>query len=237
MQEIANMLEHFNMIFHMIGESLTRGKFLDILRDQLWNRRVAVPVEMDLTKLSSQTDLFKGLEDSYFTELKLEKLQGNDWSFTLPSRRYKAIRNLKRGLRGFALIKGSKVVGDMWCIVPTEDNKPVRHPELDMLGIHAKEKEAYAFDMLIDPSFRGKNLAVPIQRALQLALKAGGCPLIYGFYWQDNIPAMWMHRSLKFRELPKRWVSRFFFIKRFGPLQPIQNGQEKPSATTINNKS
>jgi GNAT superfamily N-acetyltransferase len=237
MEEIASMLEHLNMIFHMIWESLTQGKLMDILQDQIWNRKVAIPVEMDLTKLSSQTDLFKGLEDSYFTELKLEKLQGRDWSFTLPSRRYKAIRNLKRGLRGFGLIKDSKVVGDIWCIAPTEANKPVHHPELDMLGIHAKENEVYAFDMLIDPDYRGKNLAVPIQRALQLALKAEGYPLIYGFYWQDNIPAMWMHRSLKFRELPKRWVSRFFLIKRFGPLQTIQNAQEKPSATTINNKS
>ena len=231
------MLEHFNMIFHMFWESLTKGKLLDILQDQLWNRRVAVPVEMDLTKLSSQTDLFKVLEDSYFTELKLENLQVSDWSFTVPSRRYKAIRNLKRGLRGFALIKGSKIVGDMWCIVPTEANKPVRHPDLDMLGIQAKEKEVYAFDMLIDPSFRGRNLAVPIQRSLQLALKAEGYSLAYGFYWQDNIPAMWMHRSLRFRELPKRWVSRFFFIKRFGLLQTVQNVQEKPPATPINNNS
>jgi GNAT superfamily N-acetyltransferase len=231
------MLEHFNMIFHMLWESLTKGKLLEILQDQLWNRRVAVPVEMDLTKLSPQTDLFKGLEDSHFTELKLETLQRSDWSFTLPSRRYKAIRNLKRGLRGFALIKGSKVVGDMWCMVQTEDHKPVCHPELDMLGIHAKEKEAYAFDMLIDPSFRGKNLAVPIQRSLQLVLKAEGYAVVYGFYWQDNIPAMWMHRSLKFGELPKRWVSRFFFIKRFGPLQTVQNVQEKPPATPVKNRS
>lgn len=212
------MLEHFNMILHMIGESLTRGRFSDILRDQVWNRRVAVPVEMDLIKLSPVTDLFKGLEDSRFTELKLEDLQRNDLNFVEPSRRYKATRNLKRGFRGFALIKGSKIVGDVWCVVQTQVKKPIHHPDLDMLGIHAKENEVYAFDMLIDPDYRGKNLAVPIQRALQLALKAEGYPLIYGFYWQDNIPAMWMHRSLKFRELPKKWVSRFFFIKRFGPL-------------------
>ena len=231
------MLEHLIMIFHMIGESLTKGKLLDILHDQIWNRRVAVPVEMDLTTLGSPTDVFKGLEGSYFTELKLENLQTSDWSFTLPSRRYKAIRNLKRGLRGFALLKGSKVVGDMWCMVPAEEEKPIRHPDLDMLGIDAKEKGVYAFDMLVDPGFRGKNLAVPIQRALQLALKAEGYSLVYGFYWQDNIPAMWMHRSLKFRELPKRWVSRFFFIKRFGLLQTVQNIQEKPPAVQVNNKS
>lgn len=122
-------------------------------------------------------------------------------------------------------------------MVPTQDNKPILHPDLDMLGIRAKEKEVYAFDMLIDPSFRGKNLAVPIQRSLQLALKAEGYSLVYGFYWQDNIPAMWMHRSLKFRELPKRWVSRFFFIKRFGLLQTVQNAQEKPPAAPVHNKS
>jgi len=221
----------------MLWEALTTGKFMDILHDQLWNKRIAVPVGMDLTKLNSQTDLFKGLEDSYFIELNLENLQLNNWSFSSPSRRYKAIRNLKRGLRGFALITGSKVVGDMWCIVPTQDNNPIRHPDLDMLGIQPKEKEVYAFDMLIDPNFRGKNLAVPIQRSLQLALKAEGYTRFYGFYWQDNIPAMWMHRSLKFKELPKRWVSRFFAIKRFGLLPTTQNEQQRPPAATIHNKS
>jgi len=230
------MLEHLKMIFHMIWESLTTGTLMDILHDQLWNRRVVVPVEMDLTQLNPQTDLFKGLKDSSFTELTLENIKQNDWSFTSPSRRYKAIRNLKRGLRGFALITNSKVVGDMWCIVPIEDNKPVRHPDLDMLGIRPREKEVYAFDLLIDPSFRGKNLAVPIQRSLQLVVKAEGYTKFYGFYWQDNIPAMWMHRSLRFKELPKRWVSRFFRIKRSGLLSAAENEQSQP-ATTIRHKS
>jgi len=205
------MLEHFAMIIHMIWEAITEGKLKDIFHDQLWNQRVAVPVQMDLTTLSPQTDLFKELENSYFAEFKLEKIQTNDWRFVTTSRRYKAIRNLKRGFRGFGLIKDAKVIGDIWCIVPTQIGKPIQHPDLDMLGIQAKENEVYAFDMLIDPDFRGKRLAVPIQRALQMALKADGYSTFYGFYWQDNLPALWMHRMLKLKELPKRRVSRFFF--------------------------
>jgi len=215
-EEIPNMFEHFSMIFQMIWESLTAGKLMDILHDQLWNQRIAVPVEMDLTTLRIQSDLFKELENSCFTEITLDKIQASDWCFTTPSRRHKAIRNLKRGLRGFALIKDSQVVGDIWCVIPSGDGNALQHPHLNMLGIQPKAKAVYSFDMMIAPAFRGKHLATPIQRAVHLTLKAEGYSILYAFYWQENIPAMWMHRTLKYKELPKRWISRFFFVKRFG---------------------
>ena len=61
--------------------------------------------------------------------------------------------------------------------------------------------------------FRGKNLAVPLQRNLHITLKSEGYKKLYGYFWNDNIPAMWMHRMLKFKELPRRRVSRIFIIK------------------------
>jgi GNAT superfamily N-acetyltransferase len=83
-----------------------------------------------------------------------------------------------------------------------------------MLGIACGNRDAYAFDMQIAPEFRGKNLAAPLQRALQSTLKAEGIVKVYGYYWDDNLPALWMHRILKFRELPKRRVSRFLWFTK-----------------------
>jgi GNAT superfamily N-acetyltransferase len=83
-----------------------------------------------------------------------------------------------------------------------------------MLGITCSDKDAYAFDMYISPAHRGENLAGPLQRLLQAKLKEEGWRKVYGYYWDDNLPALWMHRVLKFKELPKRQVSRFLFYQK-----------------------
>jgi hypothetical protein len=120
------------------------------------------------------------------------------------------LRNLRKGWRGFALIEGATVVGDIWCDAVPGPGNIVAHPDLQLLAISCKEKEVYAFDMLIAPQYRGKNFAGPLQRFLHFSLKKDGFRKVYGFYWDDNLPALWMHRILKFKELPKRQMSRFF---------------------------
>lgn len=205
------MIEHIKMVWNLIFEAISKGKVMDILQDQVWNQRVAVPVEMNLSGL--QEELPDHFPDCQFVEIKLSELLASNWSFATPSRRFKALRNLKRGWHGYALVKNDQVLGDIWCVIP-ENGSRVSHFDLDMLGISCTEGDAYAFDMLIAPSFRGKNVAVHFQRTLQHALKKQRCKRMYGFYWEDNVPAMWMHRMLQFKELPKRQVSRFFSLMK-----------------------
>jgi GNAT superfamily N-acetyltransferase len=95
-----------------------------------------------------------------------------------------------------------------------ENGANISCPDFKMLDIVCREREAYAFDMFIDPTYRGKNLAVPLQRSLQHTLKSEGYVKVYGAYYEDNLPALWMHRMLKFKEYPKRRVFRFFFYLR-----------------------
>jgi GNAT superfamily N-acetyltransferase len=217
------MFEHIKMVIGIIYEAVKEGKLLDIFHDQVWNHRIATPAVMDLTQLPPPGDLFEGT-DLRFLEMKLDVLKESNWVFTTPSRRSKALRNLKRGWRGFAVLQDSKVIGDMWCVTP-QAGQTVTHPDLKMLGIECEAKDVYAWDMLIDPAYRGKNLAVPIQRSLWNVMKAEGFERLYGYYWDSNIPALWMHRMLKFKELPKRWASRFFFIKWAGGVKSAK----KPS--------
>lgn len=206
------MLEMIMSYYHQIREILTRGSMKDIIRKRVFRQRIATPAEMDLSTLPPPGDSLKDF-DYQFVELTMEKLRAGKLSFAVSSRRFKAFHNLKKGLRGFALVKDSSILGDLWCTAPTDVESCVTHPDLKMLGIQCKAGEAYAFDMLIDPTYRGKNLAVPLQRFLQSTLKKEGLQKVYGFYWDDNLPALWMHRMLKFKELPKRRVTRFFFIQ------------------------
>lgn len=198
------------MIDYQIREAFTEGGLQNLFSKRVFWHRTATPTVMDLTTLPA----FGGLEgsDYHFIELTLEGLRMGQWSFMASSRRFKTPGNLKKGWRGFAVVKDSIVLGDVWCITPRERGKSVIHPDIDMLGIRCGEKDAYAFDMFFDRAYRGKNLAVPLQRFLQSTLKTEGYEKVYGFYWDDNLPALWMHRMLKFKELPKRRVSRFFFL-------------------------
>lgn len=207
------MFESLKLAVRLAREAIAEGKLREVFRQQVFQNRIITPVEMDLLLLDSQKDPLEGTGCA-LVELNLADIQAGTITFAVPSRKAKAFRNLKRGMRGFALVKDSIVVGDLWCVAPLDKKKQVVHSDLTMLKIKCAEGDAYAQDMLIDPQYRGKNLAVPLQRALQLTLKKEGWKKVYGAYYDDNIPAMWMHKMLKFKELPKLRVSRFFsYIK------------------------
>jgi len=206
------MFENVMLAFYLFQEAHREERLLDLFRNQIFRNRIATPAVMDLTQTQFDKNL---LNTGYqFIELKIDDLNSKKWSFAVPSRHIKAYRNLKRGLRGFAIAEGSVIVGDVWCVSPKSTNTDARHPDLELLGIICKHDEAYGQDMLISPTRRGNNLAVPLHRYLQRTLKSEGYGKLYGYYWNDNIPAMWMHRMLRYKELPKRRVSRFFFLKK-----------------------
>ena len=206
------MFESIKLIYHQVIEVLAEGGVSDIFRPRVFRNRLATPVVMELSTSNLPLTGHLHSTDYQFVEIKIMDLQAGKWSFAIPSRGLKALRNLKKGFRGFAVTEDSTVVGDVWCLTPHKDGKRIFHPDLEMLGITCEEGDAYAFDMFIAREHRGKNLAVPLQKSLQTVLKMEGCQKVYGYYWNDNLPALWMHRILKFKELPKRRVSRFFFL-------------------------
>jgi GNAT superfamily N-acetyltransferase len=204
------MFDYFVLGYYMAKEGVATGELGALFKRQVsWNRLVT-PVEMDLTIPLTDGNLPANSEFQ-FVELEPDDIRSGKWVFSIRSRGIKALRNIKREMRGFALVQGNTIVGDVWCVIP-QPGKPADHPDLRMLGLTCQENEAYAFDMLIDPTYRGKNLAVPLQRAIQRALKNEGFVKVYGAFYDDNLPALWMHRMLKFKELPKRLTSRFFIF-------------------------
>lgn len=209
------MFEGIMVVFHQVLEVYAEHGLKGIFRPRFFRNRKATPVELDLSLPISLFKDFLQDSDHRFIELKMNELSTGRLSFAVPSRYFKALRNLKKGLRCFALVEGATIVGDVWCATLGGPGNLVTHPDLKMLGINCKEKEVYAFDMLIAPRYRGKNFAVPLQRFLHLSLKNEGFRKVYGFYWDDNLPALWMHRMLKYKELPKRNLSRFFFLHQY----------------------
>ncbi|MCX7753862.1 MAG: hypothetical protein N2117_01270 [Anaerolineales bacterium] len=208
------MFETVKLGLSLLHQAVMEGKWREMFHERIFRNRIVTPVELDLRALEWQKDPLEGT-GCVFLELSREDIQTGKLSFAVHERRANALYKLGRGMRGFALVREGIVLGDLWCVAPSDKSKPIRHPDLTMLRLECAEGEAYAQDMLIDPRHRGKNLAVPLQRAFHLALKQEGWKKVYGFYYDDNLPAMWMHRMLKFKELPKLRVSRIsrFYLK------------------------
>jgi len=207
------MFEYIVLSYYMLREAIAAGELGDLFRRQISRNRLITPVEMDLS-LPLPEEGLPANSEFQFIELHPDDLRSGKFTFSLRSRGAKAMRKIKKGIRGFALVCGTTVVGDLWCVFPPKDGKPISHPEFKMLGLTCREGEVFAFDMLIDPAYRGKNLAVPLQRSLHRLLKSEGCLKVYGSFYDDNLPALWMHRMLKFKELPKRRVSRFLLFSK-----------------------
>jgi GNAT superfamily N-acetyltransferase len=207
------MFDYFILAYYLAREAWTEKKLGEFFKSQVFRNRLVVPAEMDLLgelpcpKIPEELDI-------HFIEYQPDDIRKQKWQFPVPSRGIKVSRNIPKGLRGFALVQNNRVVGDLWCICRGENQPPVFHPDFAMLDINCKEREAYAFDAYIDLAYRGKNLAAPLQRSLQLALKKEGYVKVYGAYYENNRPALWMHRMLKFKEYPKRRVFRFFSYLR-----------------------
>ncbi len=209
------MLESLKFAVKLVGEAVRKRNLSTLFRQQVFYKRVAVPVVIDLSKFDIAKDPLLNL-DCRFIELKQAALEAGPLTFLVELRRFDALRNIKRGLRGFALVNADHVViGDIWCQTPNNNNGThITHPDLKMLNITCSEGAAYALDMFIPTDYRGKKLAVPLHRSMQLALRKEGWQKLYAYYWEDNLPSKWMHWMLKCTELPKIQVSRFFFIKK-----------------------
>lgn len=211
------MLYFIKLTAQLMMESAAHGTLKVFFHDRVFWKRMATPVDLDLTALPVQEKI---LADSQFTLVQpsLKEVQAKKWRYATRSRETKAQRYLKEGRRNFAIATGNLIVADIWCERPCSPAHAVQHPDLRLFGLDCREGETYAFDAFIDPAYRGHNLAVPLQRFLQQTLKREGCKKVYGSYYDDNIPAMWMHRVLRFTERPKREISRFFFLVKSEPL-------------------
>ncbi len=184
------------------------------LQSNLHINKVAVTAEKDLSTLSPITD---AMEQAGVTLVAItpETLMQNATSEGLliypdKKRLKKIIGYLKNGYRGVAVVRGQEVCGDIWYTSNFDPHKGRVHPDLKWLKFECKDKDVYAFDMYLYPGKRGNNLANLLQNGVLHEIKKNGYARALGCYWAENIPALWVHRTLKWKELRRLEVSRFF---------------------------
>jgi GNAT superfamily N-acetyltransferase len=178
---------------HMLGHVGAKGVFHELF----YLGRPAIVVSKDLSGLPDPPPVAKnGISIS---ELNSDNIDSFADNFSVTNRGIKARRYISSGYTAFMATKEGKVVGDIWCNASGTKSHP--NKDLDWLGIKPNAKDVYMFDMFVDPAERGNDIATHLQHMAMLNLKNKGLSLAYGYYWKDNLPAKWVHRVLRWKEV------------------------------------
>ncbi len=206
------MVNYIKMRLYHIAETIRFNGIAYLWHEIVYRKREAILVEKDLFAVQTSENAFRraGVR---IEEITRSAIANYSLQFPVKNRFLKAVHYLDKGSRGFALVNGNEVNGDIWyTAVPTAENGAI-HPDVTWLGIRCKDKYAYMFDMYLNPVKRGGASAAMLQLGALYELKKKGFNRAFGYYWSNNIPALWVHRMLKWNECSRIKASRFFFIK------------------------
>jgi GNAT superfamily N-acetyltransferase len=212
------MLRYCTMRVIQAVEMIRHNSFKKLWNETVYFDREAVPVEMALEHLRPMED-FAQPASSRLIELKADLISGNAVTYPIRGRAIKAEYYLKQGYRGFAVVSGDAISGDIWCSTRRNPADGRLHDDEQWLKIRCLDGELYSFDMYVDPTKRGGNLAAILQNGALHELRKEGFTKAYGFFWADNIAALWVHRTLRWKELPRVRATRVIFSRKFSRLQ------------------
>ena len=204
------MMKQFGMRYSQVFETLKSGGFFPLFQKIVfWNREIIV-VEKNLFKfnLKSKSNIDANLEFINITKKSAHK--SKKLTYPLRSRQLKLRNNLLNGYQAFAVTKNSEVLGDLWYVGRNHLEEKCNHPDLKWLGVRLAPKEAYLFDMYIDPQKRGAGLVNFLFSQSLETLKNQGFAKVYGFYEADNFPALWMHRTMGYEEIERLKLKKLF---------------------------
>ena len=197
-----------------ILEFIRSNSWSSFLREVVYINRKAIVVEKDLHEVNDSTD-FLQRSNIQFIEITPETYANNNYQYLFKNRYLKALHYLKKGFGGHAIVRGNKIIGDIWYFASNKSEHLPDHPDIHWLGIKWSQDYVYCFDIFIVPDERGNNLAAPFQNSAMYSLRNKGYLKAYAYYWADNIPAVWITRVInKWKELKTLRVNRFLFLKK-----------------------
>jgi GNAT superfamily N-acetyltransferase len=183
------------------------------LHEICYCNRVAIVVEKNLIEFDASYKQPENISVKVI-ELRPDIINENNSYYLVKNRYLKAVHYLKKGYGGYAILKDEKIIGDIWFVPPNENNILSWHSDCKWLRITCAENQVYTFDMFLAPDERGNNLAYFLQSSALKALRQKGFTMAYGYYWVDNMPALWVHRLGKWKEINRLKVNRFLFFKK-----------------------
>ena len=189
--------------------------FSSVIKKAVFFNKVVIPAVKDLSALPPLKS--PAASDVEFVEIREDTFQPDRWTFPSKSRLMRVSKNFRKGYRGFGVVKGGEVVGDIWYCTQGAPGSPWRHPDLEWFawfGVELGEKELYMFEMYVKPEERGGGLVNYLHGSALKALREKGFEKVYGYCTADNIPALWVHRTLGYKELGRLHMHRLFSLTR-----------------------
>lgn len=172
----------------------------------------AVPVVKDLEDLKNLKNP-SGFDGLKLVEIRPDNFNDINIKYPAPSRKERAGRYFKKGYRSLALVKDGGVIGDLWYLTGSETINKGTHPHLKWFGINLKKDAVYMFDMYFTPDERGKALSTFFMNSVLHKMKDDGFKKAYGYFALHNIPALWVHRLVGFKEMPRVAIRRYFLYE------------------------
>jgi GNAT superfamily N-acetyltransferase len=151
--------------------------------------------------------------DVQFVELGPETFPAAGLHIPLRSRRDRALTYFRSGYRMIAMVRDGEVIGDLWFVTRDMARGRRVHPHLDWFGIELGAGDVYMFDLQVDPGQRGGGITTFFMSSALQMMKERGLARAYGCFVAENIPAMWMHRLIGYRELPRFVIRRIFLYE------------------------
>lgn len=185
---------------------------VNAIKFSIYTKGLAVPVVKDLNTLNIQHDNIFA-ENIKFIEVTGVNSIKNNLIYELKSRDLKLKNNLKKGFNLFAIVDNHEVVADVWYVTKSSTKLANTHQDLVLLGIELTNSDVYLFDAYVVPGKRGKAIATKFMGSVLQELKKKGFERAYGYYMSDNIPALWFHRIIGYKEFPSVLVERYFFYQ------------------------
>jgi hypothetical protein len=220
------MLNVLKMRFAQIADSVRIDGWRSFFKQAAFLRRTAILVEKDLSEVVERPEPLVSSQLK-LREIDKDMLSSGTYSFAVASRYLKAVHHIKQEWRGFGLVRNNVIVGDMWYYVADATDDPsVLHVDLQRFGFQTwQASHVYTFDIFVSPAERKQGLSAAFQNNAMLCLALRGYTKAYGYYFADNIPAIWCTRvTNKWKEVRAVSMSRFLLVTRVVPLRRDQAG-------------
>ena len=204
------MLNKMSVYSMMFLEKAREDGFFKTLGRSFYSSQEAVPAHCDLMNLKPE----KHPLEQFGCEIRQVSRadQVDHLQYSLRSRKLKVENNIRKGYQSFILIKENNVIGDIW-FTPAGGPKSRPHRDLELLGIDLGPHQAYAFDLYVSKQERGKDLTTSFMTGALKRLREMGFSRIYGYYMAKNIPALWIHRLIGYKEMPRIRIRSLLFFR------------------------
>lgn len=176
-----------------------------------YRREEAVPVERDLGSLRP----VKAPPGNPPVLIDLGPDNHQAYTLRYPSRSRLTRRKVffNRGYRSFAMIRDGVVIGDVWYVARATSNHSPLHRHLEWFGIELGPRDVYMFDLHVLEEERGNSLTTWFMTSVLALLRDRGYEKAYGYFAAGNMPALWLHRLIGFKERAHVVLHRFLFFE------------------------